>query len=480
MENIKPNYLSHKDVSDLLEEFEIKTNVLNYVVLDINVWQVIRTKMFRKLLALPLNKEPLPFFSILFSVIKGFFFWNLLTLRGSKKLVFTYSSGARIKNDKGFEDVWIDELLNTIPNGKKIIQLNAPGYFRNVFNSVIPPSYDCSVIRYLALILTRFFKVKGNDEEFKKLAILISNNLENVSISKAEIVRELSFFVWQSKLYEFMLRFAAPEMCYVTSTSELALLKACRRTNVPFIELQHGIYSKHHPNCFSGRHVNHIKNLLFPDYLAVYGEYWEKGLEGTLLHNLKRVIPIGNGLLERYRKQRLTYATSAKLNYIITITTQGLDQSNLIDFIGGFLKKSDADFLVYIKLHPAYDTSTSLYKVKELEDPRIRLVPGNSEPGTFDLLTKSNLHLSIASACHYDALSIGTPTGIIGLRGHDVVIDLAQSGQAFLFMNPEELVSFVNRDINENLKISDGSAFCSHNFSQHINNLNESFKARSV
>ena len=55
------------------------------------------------------------------------------------------------------------------------------------------------------------------------------------------------------------------------------------------------------------------------------------------------------------------------------------------------------------------------------------------------MIAMSDLHLSVSSACHFEALGIGTPTGILALPGHELVLDLAERGDAVLIDSPAAL-----------------------------------------
>ena len=61
----------------------------------------------------------------------------------------------------------------------------------------------------------------------------------------------------------------------------------------------------------------------------------------------------------------------------------------------------------------------------------------------FELLQRANLHVSIASASHYDAIGLGVPTVILPFSTHDVVLPLYQRGHAALARTPEDLARTV-------------------------------------
>jgi hypothetical protein len=114
----------------------------------------------------------------------------------------------------------------------------------------------------------------------------------------------------------------------------------------------------------------------------------------------------------------------------LVVTTQGIDRDALIGFLSRFLSLYPESCLLTIKLHPAYDISLEHYLIMLGSDSRVRIVGGRDDPNTYELIAESDLHLSIASACHYDALGIGTPTLVIGLAGYPLVQSLLDSGDA--------------------------------------------------
>lgn len=129
----------------------------------------------------------------------------------------------------------------------------------------------------------------------------------------------------------------------------------------------------------------------------------------------------------------------------MVVTTQGIDRDALIAFLSRFLALYTGPCLLTVKLHPAYDSSLELYIKMLGSDSRVQIVGGRDDPNTYELIARSDLHLSIASACHYDALGIGTPTLVIGLAGYPLVRDLLDAGDALFAGSPEDLAEIVSR-----------------------------------
>src|SRR5262249_48372434 len=100
---------------------------------------------------------------------------------------------------------------------------------------------------------------------------------------------------------------------------------------------------------------------------------------------------------------------------------------------------------VNVRLHPGYEAGSSAFDGRFADDHRVVLWHGNRKPDTYEMIAMSDLHVSIYSACHFEALGIGTPTAILALPGHELVLDLAARGDAILVESPERLAELVHQ-----------------------------------
>ena len=77
-----------------------------------------------------------------------------------------------------------------------------------------------------------------------------------------------------------------------------------------------------------------------------------------------------------------------------------------------------------VRLHPGYDGDGANYRAIANYDSRVVVMAGDAMPPTHEVIALSDLHLSISSTCHYDALGMGTPTAVLGLPGHASMAEL--------------------------------------------------------
>ena len=96
------------------------------------------------------------------------------------------------------------------------------------------------------------------------------------------------------------------------------------------------------------------------------------------------------------------------------------------------------DWRLSIKLHPVYDQDNGDFADLQ-ENSRICVVGGSDLPNVFDLLSDADLHLSIASACHFDAAALGVRSIIVPLSGHESLLHAVDGKQIFLAQDPADV-----------------------------------------
>lgn len=460
---------TEKEVWNLLNDFEQQKNIFAIRVSGVSVWQLSRFSVAGQLQQLPLSKKKIPKSSFRQALIQGLKLWQLLPLKNIRYLALSFYSGARLEANGKYEDVWFDQILKDVQNGTKFIQMNVAGYESRIKQANVPASYDMTMLIFISSLLARFFPVRSGRKQFRQIAVIANDHFTELNLSSQLVEKKFSQVIWLSRIYRLLLKWMKPKACFVADTGEFSLLLACKKEKVKFIELQHGIYTKFHPHVLSDAVADKQETLLFPSAIAVYGEFWENELIGTAQSALKLIKPVGNGVLERYRSKRKIRSMQDQLNLLLT--TQGLDTENLIQFVLDFLKLSRVKFTLKLKLHPAYEPDTSIYAALKQADNRVVLVGGKEEPNTYELLSWADLHLSIASACHYDALSMSVPTCVLGLKGYELMKPLYERRQATLAMKPAELAEIVHQLSEGSFPAPDFEKFCRRDFGRNIAEL---------
>lgn len=455
------------EAAAILARFESEHRLFGLSVKGVSVWRLLRFPVGLALQNLPFEFTPLPRGELFGSLMRSLH--DLMRLpRGVRYAVKSYVSALRIRSDDGYEDIYFERLIEEEPGGVRLFSLNASGYAGRRSRSSTP-AIDCTAVTILGALLARIFPVKEGNATFAQLSALIVDDLGLDGFPMQRIRRMFSSFWWQSRLYELMLRRLGVRTVLAADTGERALLAACQRLGVRFIELQHGIFTPDHPDALPVTVLGDAKaDLLSPDMLALYGDYWLARQAGSVLAKTGRLLSVGSSVIETFRERRAAEFRPSPNGPRMVVTTQGIDRDALIAFLARFLALYTESCLLTIKLHPAYDSSLELY-IKILgRDSRVRIVSGRDDPNTYELIAQSDIHLSIASACHYDALGIGTPTLVIGLAGYPLVQNLIDAGDALFAGSPEDLAEIVSRRTWTPVSDAVAARYYRHGFVQNL------------
>jgi hypothetical protein len=211
------------------------------------------------------------------------------------------------------------------------------------------------------------------------------------------------------------------------------------------VELQHGIFTPNHPDALPWASDLNVddQGLLLPDIIAVYGSHWADAHSRKLLGVCNRIRPMGASFIEQLRAQRRRIECEDGLVRLL-VTTQGLARDALISLLKEFLGTCRIPLRLDIKLHPVYDPAPDYYTEALGRDSRVNVIPGSAQPDALSILARGcSLHLSISSACHYDALGLQVPTAVLALPNHELVLDLVVAGHALLVLSGRQLAQVV-------------------------------------
>lgn len=363
--------------------------------------------------------------------------------RKQRYVVKSFASALRGEAPEGYDDVYFGNLLKTFPGGIRFYSVNAAGYDNR--SSVWPgPTVDVTLLLVIGSLLAHLFPVRDGGKVFECIFLAIKSSINSQYFSAKRMRRLYSSFWWQSLLYRHLLRYAGVKTVFVADTGERALLKAARENNCIFVELQHGIFTSNHPDALSNQlgFDSSDRGILLPDMLGLYGNYWTNIHKHTLLGCAGRVKSVGASFIEEMRARRRSKLTNED-SIRLLVTTQGLARKELINLLSEFLENCSIPFILDIKLHPTYDINTIPYIEAFSQDARVNIIAGNMRPDTYGLLENCCLHLSISSACHYDAIGLQIPTVVLKLPSHELVLDLVVAGEALIVKNGRELANIV-------------------------------------
>lgn len=437
-------YKTEEEVSARLKELETQYDLFKYTVDGYSVWRLLRFVVSLSLYTLPFQKQTpskwLRFCKLLFPGILGLpaFLWPKRA-----RFVVKIVSSALSENENGlWKDVYFDDLLKDLGNYFKIGIRDNPLFNDRYKKALIPIAMTDSTISLLSAIFAKVFRSDDISSVAQKITADLQNEPDFYFLQPRLIAERLHYFYWAKRMYKWLFIRIRPEFVFVTNTTEYALCAAARELGIKTVEIQHGIFGHNHPDALPGSALPYKPTLIVPEKIFLQGDYWELELKTNGFYD-KELCPVGSHRMDCCRIRRDSYKKKDRDDATcrIVLTTQGYAVDLLISFISEFLNLAEGqlNYQLDIKLHPFYDRDKTIYDKAFAAHSRIKVISGAEEPSTFDLLTRADLHFSISSACHYDALGLGVPTVVLGLPNHEIVSNLVEAGHAKLARTPKDL-----------------------------------------
>ena len=368
---------------------------------------------------------------------------RLARLKPARHVITTYTSGLVEPDGDRYRDIWFDDVVLAAGSTFKIETLNNPRFERRSRSALVPRDMSSAPIEIAAAILRRFRRFRDVENVSTHLRRVLCGALGLPSVDDAWIARRLQRFSSLRRAYRSLLRRVRPSYVLVVDASHHGLVAAAKEHGAIVLELQHGVTDRSNANySWPASAASYRRTMPIPDRLLLYGEHWrrELAISDFWVGDLRVV---GSPRIDRYRREN---ATRDDRRCRIVFTTQGFDFKKIIDFFTQFIERvgSTVAYHLTIKLHPIHDPDKAPYvEAFRGYGDRVDIVSGEDSPATFDLLQRAQLHVSVASASHYDAIGLGVPTIILPFKTHEIVLPLQRAGHAWLARTPEDLVNLV-------------------------------------
>lgn len=439
--------ISEADAIQTVQKLESSFDLLQYKVDGWCFWPLIRFDVAMGIARLPFaGKDRFSRFQQLMIALQDI--PSLFRLTRKKLVVKSYSS-ARMSEENGlFKDIYFDDLLDGCDQVIRIEGVNSKKMFLKRDMAKVPATLTSLPIELAAGMLSLLPWISPN---FSEMAQKINDGLSTdgrlAKFTTKKILRKARFFYWGKKFYRWLLQRTLPEKILTADPGEYLISAAAKELGIPVIEFQHGLTSRDYNSFYSWtEYANPYKKCMpVSDAICLYGEYWKKDLEATGFWKEELHIT-GSILLDSFQCKSKDKKSDV---CNIVLTSQGLDREELITMIQDFAWEAESDkefrYNLTIKMHPVYDPDKSIFQTNLQNLRNIIVLEASEKPSTFELLSNADLHWSISSACHYDALGMGIPTIILGLKTHDSVLSLFENGYAFLARNAHELFEIAKK-----------------------------------
>lgn len=437
--------LAIPDVHARVCEVESRLDLLRHQVDGWAAWPLLRIEVWRLLTGVPFASAQMPgrggqMLRACRDLAKVPF------LPRARHLVKTCDSGLLDRIEGRYVDIWFDDVIRAAGSTVKVESANTAGFEARRAAALIPRHLSTSALEIVSGLAARLRPVPDIDATSRILGRVIREDLGLASIGDDWVTYRLRRFSAARLAWRALARRVRPAFLLVADAGDHAAAAAVKEAGGTVLELQHGINDATHPGySWTSYAVPYKASMPIPDRLLLYGEHWRRELEaGGFWGDGLRVV--GSPRFDRHRSARPARGSAPRCT--ILFTSQGFHVARVAAFLATFLDRLERQVPVrlIIKLHPVYETGKGPYleALGAFRD-QAEVLTGTEGPSTFDWLREADLHVSIASAAHYEAVGLGVPTVILPLPGHETVLPLAREGHAFLAATPEDLASLVRR-----------------------------------
>lgn len=431
--------LAEPEISARIQEFEQRYDAFSICEGGVSLWRLMRFETSVQLQNLELRRAPIPRSRLLLSLPRAA--WQFATAqRGYSYVCKTSNSGLRDRRNGTYRDVYFDDLVDSVPGGALFSSIDAAGFEDPSRLAHRQPVFDDTAVVVASAMMGRILGRRSPSSSSTRLSQAITEGLGLPDFTARRLQRKYDVFRYRAAIYRGVLRRFKPESVLAANTGLHSLIAASHALGIPYVEIQHGDFGVHHPESIPASALAaDPSSLLLPDRLAVFGQRDADRLSATALGQLRRLRVIGAPAIAAGRALRETSFRPDHALPVVTFTSQGFARELVDRFIIDFLSAYRERLRFVVRLHPGYDGDGANYQAIAEHDPRLVVMAGDAMPPTHEVIALSDLHLSISSTCHYDALGIGTPTAVLGLPGHASMAELVEKGIAPLVQSPEQL-----------------------------------------
>jgi len=449
-------------IVNLLASWEDKFPVYEWKVAGIDVWPVIKTRIFFEKVKQARNSESqlnrVSLFASLSELVKIFSLKRCTVFfAGSKhhRLMFNNSSINRYYKplteylDSKNVSYLQTEYLSDAAAGPHVLKLDR-------------------VIRffYLPGLLTKLKKsILWKDSAYLQFLSEVDSQLSITPSKISSLILKSLFSIkrW-SFVYDILFRFTKPKLViglWYYSNAQYGMILAAKKLGVYSVDLQHGAQGFLHPaytfNNFQAQGVNTLPNGFW-----CWDEESAKHLRKWYKSNQKWIEVLGNPWVTYlYNWQGEENKMLAGINQKLIIYTHQPVQEAIDLYLIEAMNKTSDEFFWWIRLHPG---TTAKEKVKIVEllkenklSNKVKLETESEVPLPI-LLKHSYLHISKYSGSIVEASLMNRTSIVLEEIGCSTFTELINNGMAFGLPIPtaEKIISLMtHHNGNEDLKIAD-------------------------
>ena len=243
-------------------------------------------------------------------------------------------------------------------------------------------------------------------------------------------------------LYIRLFKRLKPKLVFVVvSYNNELIIEACKKLNIPTVELQHGVITPYH---LGYAYPEGQLKQLFPDYFFSFGDFWNNSVNFPLPK--KQITSIGYSFLEGEKKRFTGQSKNKQLLFI----SQGAIGDKLSKFASDLINENVEKFgfeLIY-KLHPGeYNHWKNSYPwlLEASLQSKIQVIDDSSSD-LYQLMSSSEIVVGVFSTAIFEGLSFGVKTFVLDASGIEYMETLIQEKAVIKISSAKDLIDYLSED----------------------------------
>ena len=314
--------------------------------------------------------------------------------RRRPRIVFYGATGRVSRNDDKTYDLYNARVVGEHGREHFVLIEDRDDYTEKTYRPDFTVSNFALIIRLMGVLIRLL-----QGRRLRQFAGRITAAYPALGFSPAEAGEIAATFCANYLVNRMLVAWLAPERALlICHYGHEPFIAACQRQGVPVTELMHGaIPAGHRFYSYPPTYSHLFGRALFPNKIAVYGEYWRRVLLAGNMFPPDAVVVAGYYLKVPAKPD--THDT--RVTNRVLITTQPTVQRELLEYIAFLRSALDRSaWEILIKPHPSEDATA----YHGLTEPGFVSV---SNRNTYELLAECDIHISVYSSVLYEAILYG-------------------------------------------------------------------------
>lgn len=455
-----------KQSLEWIKNFESRYGYLNYNVLGVDCWPVVRNTLLSMVLPKSSQKA-----GVVDHISKTSIVDLLRTVLG----VFTFKkTDVFILSDTKFSEkisgaVYLKDSHVISETAKLNGETSVIALQNLAVDQAIVDKGICRSVFAVLLVAASVAKFSFLLKFFPKLSRYIEPLLSELAFSpmladssvsrdalKRQIYRNILFCIVASKVFSIILRCVKPKRAYVVcyySVLGMSLCAACRKLCIPITDIQHGVAGANMRAYAGWNNVPMQGYTTLPDTFFCWTPFDAEAItQWAQLTARHRAVVIGSlwhdyiidkFLLDKARNQWQGFFTQIDVYEKKVLVT--MQSSNLTSLFSDIVRQCDSSYCFLIRMHPSFPLEKDEVYLGIVRDCSNVFFDQPSSMPIQLIMNYVDVHITEWSGAVVDAYFEGVPSVVLSDMGVDYFSDFIKCGLVFYAKNLGELKDYVSK-----------------------------------